>query len=206
MFLFLGTACAQFSGPGKFKGPGPYTPGSSHSVPLEEGEEDVLPPSAYLPSKGALKNGYIPKSSFRLQWPLNSIRITQQFNPQKKRRPHLGVDFGGRKGTAIFAAHEGVVIYSGRGFRGFGKMVLVEYDNQWASIYAHLDKITVKTGQIVEQGQTIGNMGRTGRATGVHLHFELLHHRRPVDPIPLLNESRRLVNTDEGYSRSPAAY
>lgn len=147
----------------------------------------------YTPSKHGQSKGYKPSSRFSLSWPLNHVKINQKFNPHKKRRPHLGVDFAGRKGTAIFASHEGLVIYAGRAFKGFGKLVIVEYDDQWASLYAHLDKITVKQGQVVERGQTIGNMGRTGRATGVHLHYELLYYQRPVDPIPLLNNNERLV-------------
>jgi murein DD-endopeptidase MepM/ murein hydrolase activator NlpD len=147
-----------------------------------------------MPSSRATKKGYSPKRAFSLSWPLNVVKINQPFKPKKKRRPHLGVDFGGTKGTPVFAAHEGLVIYAGRAFKGFGKMVIVEYDGRWASLYAHLDKIQIKQGQVVEKGQTVGTMGRTGRATGVHLHFELLHSQRPVDPIPLLNEFNRLVN------------
>ncbi|MGE3387311.1 MAG: M23 family metallopeptidase [Bdellovibrionales bacterium] len=175
---------------------------------MQSGQEDPRDheeaPSAYIPSERGSSKGYAPKAAFNLNWPLNYVKINQHFKPKKKRRPHLGVDFAGTKGTAIFSSHEGLVIYAGRAFKGFGKMVIVEYDDQWATLYAHLDKITVRTGQIVEQGQTLGKMGRTGRATGVHLHFELLHNQRPVDPIPLLNEVQRLVDREE-RKRSPTS-
>lgn len=204
--LVISFGCGHFSGPGSFSGPGAYKGQgrykATQEAPDDSHEEEA--PSAYIPSVRGVKKGYLPKGTFSLKWPLNDVRINQAFNPKKKRRPHLGVDFGGGKGTSIFSAHEGLVIYAGRAFRGFGKMVIVEYDDQWASLYAHFDKILVKTGDIVEQGQTLGLMGRTGRATGVHLHFELLHNQRPVDPIPLLNEVRRLVDTEKS-DRSPAS-
>jgi murein DD-endopeptidase MepM/ murein hydrolase activator NlpD len=92
------------------------------------------------------------------------------------------------------AAHDGVVIYAGRDFRGFGKMVLIEGAYGWASIYAHFSKINVKTGEKVHQGQILGGMGRTGRATGVHLHFELRKKKGPVDPLLYLPASEALVH------------
>ncbi len=118
-------------------------------------------------------------------WPVDSARLTRGFLPNK-RRPHLGLDLAATKGTPILASSDGVVIYAGREFRGFGRMVLIESGSGWASLYAHLDKILVSEGQRVRQGEVLGAMGRTGRATGVHLHFEIRKDRGPVDPLPLL--------------------
>lgn len=145
------------------------------------------------PSPTSVRQG--PKGRFTLTWPVSAVRLNQPFRPNKKRRPHLGLDLGGKKGTPILAAHEGTVIYAGRAFKTFGKMVIVEFDNEWATIYAHLDRIHVKNGQSVGQGEQVGTMGRTGRATGVHLHFEVLHFRRPVDPMPLLNQYEQMIGT-----------
>lgn len=116
-------------------------------------------------------------------WPVDSARLTRGFLPSKRKRPHLGIDLAAPKGTPILAAHDGVVIYAGRDFRGFGNMVLIEGSKGWASLYAHFHKIDVREGQRVKQGQRIGGMGRTGRATGVHLHFEIRKVRGPVDPL-----------------------
>jgi murein DD-endopeptidase MepM/ murein hydrolase activator NlpD len=80
----------------------------------------------------------------------------------------------------------GTVIYTGREFKGYGKMVLIESGEGWATLYAHFDKILVSEGQRIHKGEVIGAMGRTGRATGVHLHFEIRKNRGPVDPLPLL--------------------
>lgn len=100
---------------------------------------------------------------------------------------------GGSKGSAILAAHEGRVIYTGSGFTGYGNMVMIEWDSNWATLYAHLNHIDVKEGQWVRQGQVIGGMGRTGRATGVHLHFELIRNKQPVDPLNYLQQSETLA-------------
>ncbi|MBX7232144.1 MAG: M23 family metallopeptidase [Bdellovibrionales bacterium] len=174
----------------------------NHKTFVQSGGQSVFdeeePPSPFVAVQKPQKSKFIkykPQRSFALSWPLNMVKVNQYFNPKKKRRPHLGVDLAGVKGTPIFSAHEGLVIYAGRAFKGFGKLVIIEYDDRWASLYAHMDKIMVKQGQTVESGQTLGLMGRTGRATGVHLHFELLHDQRPVDPIPLLNNTHQLVDS-----------
>lgn len=121
-------------------------------------------------------------------WPVDRARMTRGFLPNKK-RPHLGIDLAAPKGTPILAAQAGTVIYAGREFRGYGKMVLIESGDGWATLYAHFDKILIAEGQKVRQGEVIGAMGRTGRATGVHLHFEIRKNRGPVDPLPLLPHS-----------------
>ncbi len=115
-------------------------------------------------------------------WPVDEARMTRGYLPNRK-RPHLGIDLAAPKGTNILAAHDGVVIYTGKDFRGFGKMVMIEGAQGWATLYAHFSTINVKEGQTVKQGDTIGGMGRTGRATGVHLHFEIRKARGPVDPL-----------------------
>ena len=123
--------------------------------------------------------------SLVFDWPVNEARMTRGFLPNKK-RPHLGIDLAAPRGTEILAAHNGYVIYTGKDFKGFGKMVLVESGSGWATLYAHLDKILVKEGETISQGHLIGKMGRTGRATGVHLHFEIRKHKGPVDPLMYL--------------------
>ncbi len=118
-------------------------------------------------------------------WPVDRARMTRGFLPKKK-RPHLGIDLAAPKGTPILASQAGTVIYAGKEFSGYGKMVLIESGSGWATLYAHFDRILVSEGQRVGQGEVIGAMGRTGRATGVHLHFEIRRNRGPIDPLPLL--------------------
>lgn len=128
-------------------------------------------------------------SEVLFDWPVDSARLTRGFMPAK-RRPHLGIDLAANRGTPILAARGGLVIYRGRDFRGFGKMVLIESGDGWATLYAHLDKFYVNEGQRVAMGEMVGAMGRTGRASGNHLHFEIRKERGPVDPLPLLPRVR----------------
>jgi murein DD-endopeptidase MepM/ murein hydrolase activator NlpD len=118
---------------------------------------------------------------FNFDWPVDSARLTQGFH--LGRRPHWGIDLAAPKGTAILASEDGVVIYTGHGFTGYGNLIVIEHGSEWATLYSHLERIEIKEGAHVRQGQRIGAMGRTGRATGVHLHFELRENRQPVNPL-----------------------
>ncbi|MAV92411.1 MAG: hypothetical protein CL676_13415 [Bdellovibrionaceae bacterium] len=171
--LFSSVGCAHYqSGIGSFRGPGEMSrsPSSSNSV------------------------YYSPRNigDFSLTWPVEDVSISQPFKPRRN-RSHQGLDLRGPKNTPIVAAHPGRVIYVGRGFRGYGKMVMIEYNNRWASLYAHLNSFEVKQGQYVRMGDVIGRMGRTGRATGVHLHFELLKNKLPVNPMSYLPDLSRMA-------------
>jgi len=125
-------------------------------------------------------------------WPVDDARMTRGYLPYK-RRPHLGIDLASKKNTPILAAQGGTVIYTGREFRGYGRMVLIESGKGWATLYAHMEKILVQEGQVVSQGQIVGAMGRTGRATGVHLHFEIRKDKGPIDPLPLLPNGNKIA-------------
>ena len=131
---------------------------------------------------------FTPKGSFRLSWPVDSVQINDVYAPPS-RPSHQGIDLGGKKGTPIKAAHEGVVIYAGGRYQGYGNMILIEFDEHWATLYAHLSVLFVKDGDVVRRGEVIGQMGATGRASGVHLHFELMKDKRPVDPLKHLDSS-----------------
>lgn len=120
-----------------------------------------------------------------LSWPVRKGRITQHYD-STKRKPHLGVDISAPKGSAILAAHDGQVIYVGNRFKGYGKMLIIEYGDRWATLYSHLSKISVREGQTIKRGQAIGLIGRTGNATGIHLHFEIRYFRQPIDPLRFL--------------------
>lgn len=126
-------------------------------------------------------------------WPIDSARLSRGFRQRQAgvhRRPHLGIDLAAAYGTPIYAAQDGRVIYTGHEFRGFGRLIMIEGLHGFATFYAHLSKIKVHQGQIVKKGFLIGSMGKTGRATGVHLHFEIRKNRSPVDPMVYLPKSK----------------
>lgn len=94
---------------------------------------------------------------------------------------HSGIDFHGPRGTEIVAVADGVVAFAGRR-PGYGNTVEIDHGNGYRTRYAHNDKNLSKVGDRVRAGDTIATMGATGRATGVHLHFEVWHNGRAVNP------------------------
>jgi LysM repeat protein len=105
----------------------------------------------------------------RLLWPTSARRITQYFN-----RRHQGVDIAAPVGAPIYAADDGVVIFSGWNSGGYGRMIIVEHGNGLFTRYAHGSRNLVQSGDAVKRGDVIQLMGSTGRSTGSHLHFEVL--------------------------------
>jgi len=94
---------------------------------------------------------------------------------------HPGVDFSGRRGTDVMAVAGGVVIYADRR-ADYGWTVEINHGDGYVTRYAHHQELKVTTGEIVKRGQVIGTIGSSGRATGPHLHFEVLKNGRHVDP------------------------
>ena len=97
-------------------------------------------------------------------------------------RMHSGTDFAGARGTPIIAAGDGVVTKAGW-HAGYGKTVIIRHDFGIETLYAHLNEIRVREGQTVSRGMRIGDMGTTGRSTGVHLHYEVRVSGNPVNPM-----------------------
>lgn len=137
------------------------------------------------------------KKRFSFDWPVWEARMTRGFLPRgtkRRRRPHKGIDLAAPRGTAVLSSHDGEVIYTGKGFKGYGKMVMIESPDGWATLYGHLDKIIVPEGHKIRQGEVIGALGNTGRSSGPHLHFEIRKLDGPVDPLPLLPAGEALTN------------
>jgi murein DD-endopeptidase MepM/ murein hydrolase activator NlpD len=126
-------------------------------------------------------------------WPLamGTFRITSQYGLQREGfetagQKHLGVDIGGPKqGEPVIAADGGVVIFAGT--KGsYGQLVKIRHEDGVETYYAHMSKIVVEVGERVYQGQKIGEIGRTGTATGVHVHFEVRINGSTVNPVNYL--------------------
>ncbi len=105
-----------------------------------------------------------------------------------KKAFHEGVDFVAEIGTPIKAAAGGVVIYSDR-HPEYGNMIEIDHGDDLVSRYAHASKLVVARGEVVLQGQKIGEVGNTGRSTGAHLHFEIRHKDKPQNPSKFLKKS-----------------
>lgn len=179
MIFFLSSSCSSFQGPGAFK-----NPDGTYDNVLEEGSPAAAPVGPTLSWNGERYTESAPTSGTNFDWPVEEARLSRGFLLGK--RWHYGIDLAAKKGTPILASDAGVVIYVGKGFSGYGKLVVIEHNETWATLYSHLNKFNVKEGDRVRRGEKIAEMGRTGRATGVHLHFEIRYNRQPVNPLMYL--------------------
>ncbi|HEY4716616.1 MAG TPA: LysM peptidoglycan-binding domain-containing M23 family metallopeptidase [bacterium] len=120
----------------------------------------------------------------RFIWPLKG-KLFSRFEDSKQRR-HDGIDISAPEGTGIRAAKSGRAIYSGSGIRGYGNIIIIKHADNYFTVYAHNKENKVIEGNYIKQGQIIGLVGKTGRAYGPHLHFEIRKGKKPVDPLNLL--------------------
>lgn len=100
---------------------------------------------------------------------------------------HKGIDMSAAQGSRISAPAAGKVITAGYQNNGYGNLVEIQHGNGFVTKYAHLHKIYVKKGDKVAYNQAIGEVGRTGRATGSHLHYEVLYNGYNVNPLTFVN-------------------
>lgn len=122
--------------------------------------------------------------------PIEYRRISSPFDRNRRhpvlgvRRPHLGVDYAAPTGTPIRAAGEGRVVR--RGWHGgYGRTVEIEHGSRYRTLYAHMSRFAddVRQGDRVERGQVLGYVGRSGMATGPHLHYEFIVNGTHRDPL-----------------------
>lgn len=105
------------------------------------------------------------------------------------RRMHTGVDFAAPKGTPIYATADGIVTSAGSE-SGYGKTIRIRHEFGFETLYAHQTRLYVEEGQRVSRGEHIGDMGATGRSTGVHLHYEIRVNGRPVNPMTFVEAAK----------------
>jgi murein DD-endopeptidase MepM/ murein hydrolase activator NlpD len=98
-----------------------------------------------------------------------------------KKDHHEGIDYAGRPGSPVIAVASGIVTWSGRRY-GFGNLVEISHGSGYHTRYAHNKKNLVMVGEKVEKGQAIAVMGSSGRSTGTHVHFEVVHNGKQVNP------------------------
>jgi murein DD-endopeptidase MepM/ murein hydrolase activator NlpD len=99
---------------------------------------------------------------------------------------HKAIDISNRGGGPILAADSGVVLAAGWDGSGYGNRIIIDHGNGFSTLYAHLSALQVQTGQRVGKGNVIGQMGSTGRSTGVHLHFEIRQGGVLLNPLSFL--------------------
>ncbi len=138
-------------------------------------------PDMYLPDSPARFNGYI--------WPTKGV-LTSGYG-RRWGRMHKGIDIAAPIGTPVVAAATGVVVTAGWNSGGYGNLVEIQHPDGSLTLYAHNNRILVRRGQEVAQGQQISEMGSTGYSTGPHLHFEVHPSGRgAVNPMAYLPKER----------------
>ncbi|MFN3524579.1 MAG: DUF5930 domain-containing protein [Paracoccus sp. (in: a-proteobacteria)] len=119
-----------------------------------------------------------------------NFRYTSGFG-RRWGRMHEGIDMAGPVGTPIYTTGDGVVTFAGRQ-GAYGNLIKIEHELGTETRYAHLNRIGVRVGQRVSQGERIGDMGNTGRSTGPHLHYEVRMNGRAVDPMSFIKAAENV--------------
>ena len=135
--------------------------------------------------------------------PVKGYAVNSSFGLRKlaietKARAHKGVDIAAPQGTGVFTAAEGRVIRTGYQGGGYGNFIEVRHPNGMSTLYGHLSRIDVASGEPVSADQRIGLVGSTGFSTGPHLHFEVRRSGAQVNPTKVLGRSFQVAVKTRG--------
>ena len=135
--------------------------------------------------------------------PIDGARLSSRYGMRRHpvlgySRMHKGLDFAAPTGTPIMSAGDGVVDYSGRK-GGYGKYIRIRHANEYKTAYGHLSRFAsgIRKGVRVRQGQIIGYVGSTGVSTGPHLHYEVLHRNKNINPSSIKTPPGRILKGEE---------
>jgi len=113
--------------------------------------------------------------------------------PGQAARNHEGVDIAAPLGTTVYVAAEGRVLRTGYDAAGYGRFVEIRHPNGMSTLYGHLSRLDVASGDRVKAGGRIGLVGSTGRSTGPHLHFEVRRGERQVNPVKVMGRAFQII-------------
>lgn len=138
-----------------------------------------------------------------LVWPVEGPVIST-FG-QRSRGWHAGIDITAEMGSEIYAAAPGTVVYSGW-IRAYGQVVKIQHSSGFITLYAHNQKNLVEVGEDVEAGQLIATVGRSGHASGPHVHFEVRRDGKAYNPLHLLDPSDQSPIFDDDVAASSSEH
>ena len=132
---------------------------------------------------------YLKGKGTMFDWPVRG-QVTSKFGNRvhpmfKTKSQHSGIDVAAPSGTPVKAAASGEVLYVGW-MRGYGQVIILDHGRNITTVYAHLSSTQVSEGQVVKSGNVIGRVGKTGNATGFHLHFEVRVNGKIQNPLNYL--------------------
>ncbi|MBU3969955.1 MAG: M23 family metallopeptidase [Alphaproteobacteria bacterium] len=168
--------------------PDPDLPAASFAVPEAPPMTAVAEPAGPVTRLIAFDT---PVRGYAVNSPFGLRRL-----PGQAARNHEGVDIAAPQGTGVFVAAEGKVLRTGYDPAGYGRFVEIRHPNGMSTLYGHLSRLDVASGDAVEAGARIGLVGSTGRSTGPHLHFEVRRGERQVNPVKVMGRAFEVVVAD----------
>jgi len=155
------------------------------TTPIERPAAEIEPTQEKTQLASLPRSTAKPRPGGRFIWPVEG-KLMSEYGPKGDGLHNDGINIAAPKGAPVFAAAPGVVAYAGNEIRGFGNLLLIQHTDGWMTAYAHNDKLLVKRGDHVTQGQQIGAVGATGNVASPQLHFEIRRGKRAVDPLDQL--------------------
>ncbi|MBO5946579.1 MAG: M23 family metallopeptidase [Alphaproteobacteria bacterium] len=137
-------------------------------------------PSKKLPKINA-------RSSSKFSWPVRG-KILSNYGAKNNGLFNDGVNIGATRGAVVGAAENGVVAYAGNEVKGMGNLIIIQHDDGWMTVYAHMDSMVVRRGARVSVGQKIGTVGKTGKVDSPQLHFEIRKGTKAYNPMQYLKK------------------
>ena len=125
-------------------------------------------------------------------FPINSKFGMRRLGGEPGVRQHKGVDIAAPQGTSVYATAEGEVLRIGYDPEGYGNFIEMRHPNGMTTLYGHLSRVDVASGDAIGTGQRIGLVGTTGYSTGPHLHFEVRRGGGQVDPAKVMGRTFRV--------------
>ncbi|MCX7864482.1 MAG: LysM peptidoglycan-binding domain-containing M23 family metallopeptidase [Novosphingobium sp.] len=166
--------------------------GIDPAAPLRVGQQLLIPTVLDTPDSGSAAAsapaGAAMAATSRFAWPLAGP-IRRGFIARGSASWHDGLDIEAPAGSPVRAAAAGSVIFAGREQSQFGNLVVIDHGNGWHSAYGSLERVTVRKGDRVAQGERVGLVGNTSVTGRTELHFELRKAGKPVDPLSHLPAS-----------------
>ncbi len=170
--------------------PRKVTPSDSDIKAIEKEQKLVRAAQQKSSNQGFWQKGFIQPVKGRISGNFGGQRIMNGI----KKSPHSGIDIAAKEGSPVAAASDGIVTLAYPDLFYSGNVIIIDHGFGLYTIYAHLKDMTVKRGDKVSQGDIIGHVGQTGRATGPHLHWGVSVNGTRVNPFSVLN-----INTSDNF-------